>query len=56
MINCREIKPTRRNVFKGMTSNYYFIGIFFAIVIIQYSIVQFGVLGAIFSTAKLTGE
>lgn len=56
MINCREIKPTRRNVFKGMTSNYYFIGIFFAIVVIQYSIVQFGVLGAIFSTAKLTGE
>lgn len=31
MINCRQIKPTRRNVFKGLTNNLYFIFVFFFI-------------------------
>ncbi len=34
LINCRQIKPTRRNVLKGLTTNIYFIVIFISIVII----------------------
>lgn len=34
LINCRQIKPTRRNVLKGLTKNIYFIVIFISILII----------------------
>jgi magnesium-transporting ATPase (P-type) len=34
MINCRQIKPTRRNVFKGLTNNLYFIFVFLFIAVI----------------------
>lgn len=54
LINCREIKPTRRNVFKGLTNNIYFIVIFFSIALLQYLLVQWG--GSIFRTAPLSGQ
>jgi len=34
MINCRKIKPTRRNVFKGLGSNLYFMIVFFSIAVV----------------------
>lgn len=39
LINCREIKPKRRNVIKGLENNLYFIIIFFSIAIMQYLLV-----------------
>ena len=41
-INCRKLKSTELNVFKGFFNNPLFLGIMLATVIVQYLLVQFG--------------
>ena len=54
LINCREVKPSRRNVFSEISKNWYFILTFCLIAVLQYLLVQWG--GTIVRTAPLEGK
>jgi magnesium-transporting ATPase (P-type) len=54
LINCREVKPSRKNVFSEISNNFFFILAFTFIAVTQYLLVQWG--GTIFRTAPLDGK
>lgn len=53
-INCRKVKDSEYNIFEKILSNFYFLGVFLGVFVVQHFFVQWG--GKMTRCAKLTGQ